>query len=160
MTWSTLPTFADGSTVDEDDLNALSDNIQYLYEVTRQVNPPCSSLRLVGGSLDNNPFNFVYWMYHRHQYLHYYIIATSDPGEVSEFRIYCNYPTETDPAYNPATEEGTHRGALDLANITDFTEPTIGTWYPIHFEITSADELEIIYIFESPSSDYTDFLLT
>ena len=119
MTWTSPPTFVDGSVASATQLNILSDDLAHLYGVAAAPNAPFQSVVLT------NSGNTTYHIRYRYRYLHYKYIISADPGDDVKIRV-----NGTVVFSDGVASQGTYAGYVDLNGLG----LTTGSWYPLLFE--------------------------
>lgn len=127
MAWTSPPTFADGNILTANQLNILSDDIEYLYGLGDVLNVPFCSKRYEGSS----PFqNVARWRIRKkYRYLHYSF--TLSAGYINpDFRLYYDV-NKIFEITSPSTLSTlqTWSGYVDLNGLS----LTTGTWYLIYW---------------------------
>lgn len=127
MAWTTPPTFVDGSTATETQLNALLQDVEYLKDVTQQVNPPFGSWALNSSDADED--HNTWFIIHTARYLHFQIELIS--GDIQDIAIRYNDQNVWEDATNRASPY-TYEGYVDLNDTGVITPtPTNGEEYSI-----------------------------
>lgn len=146
MSWTTPPTFADGSTVTAAQLNALIDNVEYLKDLALQVNPPFGSWAL--NSDDANEDHNTWYIIHTGRYLHFQIELLG--GDIQDISIRYNDSNVWEDATN-RTWPYIYEGYVDLNDTGVITPtPTYGEEYSI-WVVTDGNpscEVRVNYIIE------------
>ncbi len=151
MSWSTPPTFVDGTLPTDAELNIVRNDIAYLYELFTAngaiaFNGISSNVDL---SADNNSFTFI----HVHRWLHYHVELES--GEIQDFIIVYNGVDVYEDATN-RTAPYIYDGVIDLEDTGVISPtPTIGEEYVAYFAIdftAGTNEVHVQYLIEHPEA--------
>lgn len=144
MSWSTPPSFSDGSLLSAAQLNILSDDVEFLYGALSGVNVPFRSLTSGSDlSKDTNIWKFRYLG----RYLHYRVRLTS--GQHDVFRLYYD-----DNEY--VIDDGSRSAPYTWASYIDLNSLglTVGQFYNAtwRWQFSSSGSVTLDYLLQSDST--------
>lgn len=127
MPYTTPPTFTTGNVLSAANLNNLSDNIEFLYGVTRQTNPATQMVEIIAG--DGATATAAKWaIRHKTDTLKFHMTMTN--GTIDAMRIkYGSTTVYTDS--NDRSNPYVYTGTTDISGLG----LTVGTWYVVTVEI-------------------------
>lgn len=141
MPYTTPPTFTNGVIVSAAQLNILSDDIEFLNGVMAGPNIPFQSV-----TWDTNSGEHIWYVRHRHRYLHYSFTISSDAAD--DVKIYYNNVVVFSDG---APGQGTQASSIDLNTYGTWT---VGQWYPIKFKYQKQNNSVCVlnYLIQSAST--------
>lgn len=116
MPYTPLSTLSNGVVLSASHLNAISNNIEYLHGIANRVNTGFNTFRTTTSDLTNA--HAVWYIRHKHKYLHYRIVCSGTPNHVRLFFNGTMYVTSTSTTVS---------GYVDLTNLA-VLPGLVGAW--------------------------------